>query len=376
MVILVFSCDKKEEKPYDILDSTFNSGTGVDDLYSQIHCLSIMPNGKIIIGGNFISFDKVKCNNVLRLNSNGTIDNSFKVDSSFNWTTVTLALQPDGKIIVGGAGGTTPNYICRLNADGSIDRDFYSGIGFNWSVYSLALQPDGKIIVGGEFTSFNGIERKYLARLNRDGTLDDSFNPGSGFNERVFTVLLQSDGKILVGGNFTAFNGIDSYYLVRLNNDGTIDKTFNVGTGFNSHVLQIKAQSDGEILVCGSFSEYNGASINRIVRLQSTGTIDLFFNASLPIEGDQGDVISMEVQKDNKIIISGRFSFTIDHMDFNNIERLNSDGTRDSTYKAGNGFDNTIYSMSLQNDDKLICVGGFRHFNGTTSNNIARLNKE
>lgn len=373
VAIIATSCDKNDERGNDILDTSFNTGTGADDPYSQIHCLSILPNGKIIAAGNFMSFNRTECNMIVKLNSNGTIDHSFKVDSIFNWTIVALGLQPDGKIIVGGAGGTNHNYICRLNSNGSIDSAFYSGIGFNWSVNSLAIQSDGKIIAGGDFTSFKGISQNCIARLNSDGTRDDTFNPGNGFNDRVFSVLLQNDGKILVSGYFTSYNGIDSYHIARLNNDGSIDNTFKIGSGFNNDVLKMKVQSDGNILVSGRFSEFNGVAQNKITRLKVNGTIDENFNSNLPFDGD---IVSIEIQKDNKILISGRFTYARDQMSFKNIERLKPDGTLDKTYNTGNGFDNTVYSMSLQDDDKLICVGGFVHFNGTTCNDAARLNKD
>jgi len=373
LVILAISCDKNDERHIDILDTSFNTGTGLDSPYAQIHCLSILPNGKIIVAGNFTLFNQTKCNMILKLSSNGTIDHSFKVDSMFNWTFVALGLQQDGKIVVGGAGGTSPNYICRLNSNGTIDPAFYSGIGFNWSINSLAIQSDGKIIAGGGFTSFNGISQNFIARLNSDGTRDDSFNIGSGFNDTVGSVLLQNDGKILVCGFFTSYNGIDACHIARLNNDGSIDNTFKIGGGFSNDVFTMKVQSDGNILVGGSFSEYNGVAQNKITRLQVNGTIDENFKANLPIDGE---IVSIEVQKDKKILISGRFTYTSDQVCFKNIERLNPDGTLDKTYKTGNGFDNTVYSMSLQDDDKLICVGGFRYFNGTTCHGLARLNKD
>jgi uncharacterized delta-60 repeat protein len=129
----------------------------------------------------------------------------------------TLAVQPDGKVLVGGAftilggggTGTTPrNYLGRLNADGSLDASFNPGA--NGEVYALTVQPDGKIVVGGAFTMLGGggtgtTSRNYLGRLNADGSLDASFNPGA--NGAVYGVAVQVDGKILVTGGFHTLGG-------------------------------------------------------------------------------------------------------------------------------------------------------------------------
>ncbi|WP_033316646.1 delta-60 repeat domain-containing protein, partial [Pontibacter roseus] len=119
--------------------------------------------------------------------------------------------------------GTPRSFIARLNADGTLDASFNPGTGFNRELYSLALQPDGKVLVGGNFFSFNGTPRNFIARLNADGTLDASFNPGSGFTDYVVSLAFQPDGKVLVGGSFTSFNGTPRSRIARLNADGTLD---------------------------------------------------------------------------------------------------------------------------------------------------------
>jgi uncharacterized delta-60 repeat protein len=127
-------------------------------------------------------------------------------------------LQADGKILVGGdfttLGGQSRYYMGRLNADGSLDTSFNPGA--NNGVYSLALQADGKILVGGNFGMLAGQGRRNIGRLNADGTLDPSFNPGA--NDVVLSLALQADGKILVGGDFTTLGGQIRNHIGRLNN--------------------------------------------------------------------------------------------------------------------------------------------------------------
>lgn len=117
---------------------------------------------------------------------------------------MSITLQSDGKVLIGGAFG---NYLARLNANGSPDFTFNTGIGANLNVNSLPLQPDGKVLIGGDFTAFNGSTHNYITRLNSDGSLDTSFNAGSGANAVVYSIALQPDGKALIGGNFTTYNG-------------------------------------------------------------------------------------------------------------------------------------------------------------------------
>ncbi|MCA3067815.1 MAG: delta-60 repeat domain-containing protein, partial [Rhodocyclaceae bacterium] len=219
----------------------------------------------------------------------GALDTSFNpTDVGFgsgagaNFPVLTLALQPDGKVLIGGSfttyNGTSRNSIARLNADGTLDNTFNPGTGANSEVYSLALQPDGKVLIGGSFTTYNGTSRNYIARLNADGTLDNTFNPGTGANSRVRTLALQPDGKVIIGGRFTTYNGTSRDYIARLNADGTLDNTFNPGTGANDQVQTLALQPDGKVIIGGDFTSYNGTSRNRIARLNADGTLDNTFN--------------------------------------------------------------------------------------------------
>ncbi len=158
-------------------------------------------------------------------------------------------------------------------ADGTPDTTFSTNIGsgFNNIVNAVAVQSDGKIVVGGQFTTINGAGSNRIARLNADGTPDTTFstNIGSGFDSDAYGVAIQSDGKIIVGGYFTTINGTPSSYIARLNADGTPDTTFstNIGSGFDSDAYGVAIQSDGKIVVGGAFTSINGTGSNRIARL-------------------------------------------------------------------------------------------------------------
>jgi len=268
------------------IDNTFNIGTG----FNNITKIAIpQSDGKLLISGFFTTYNGAPANKIVRLNSNGTIDNTFSGSTSTAYvqTIQNIALQSDGKIIL--CGNMTSRGIERLNSDRSHDSSFTTtvGTGFNAYTYMSAVQSDGKILVGGDFTSYSGVTANRIIRLNSNGTIDNTFNIGTGFNDHVFNIDIQSTGKIIVSGDFTSYSGVTSNKIIRLNTDGSIDNTFNIGTGFgdteeendgNSQVLNVNFQTNGQILVAGNFTLYNGSAVKNIVRLNSDGTLDTSLN--------------------------------------------------------------------------------------------------
>ena len=335
----------------------------------------IQSDGKIIVGGAFTTYTGVSQNRIVRFNTDGSLDSSFVVGTGFNSTVHSIALQPsDGKILVGGEftsyNGNSRNYIVRLNTDGSVDSSFVVGTGFNDRVEVISVQTDGKILVGGEFTTYNGNSQKYIVRLNTDGSVDSSFIIGGGFNFHVKYLSIQTDGKIIVGGRFNSYSGVSQNRIARLNTDGSLDSTFVIGTGFNFEVESIYVQpSDGKILVGGQFTSYNGNSRNYIVRLNVDGSLDSSFVVGT---GFDSVVWSMGVQSDNKIIIGGNFT-TYNGNSQKYIVRLNTNGSLDSSFVVGTGFNNSVYSLNIQSDSKIITGGNFSQYKGVPQGFIARL---
>ena len=152
-----------------------------------------------------------------------------------------LAVQPDGKVLIGGnfttVGGTARSSIARLNADGSLDTTFDPGVGVSSNVRAMALQPDGKVLIGGWFATVAGTNRNHIARLNADGSLDASFDPGAGASGTVYDIVVQADGKVLIGGAFNTVDGVARNRIARLNADGSLDTSFNPGSGANNWVV-------------------------------------------------------------------------------------------------------------------------------------------
>jgi uncharacterized delta-60 repeat protein len=347
---------------------TTNTGTGAN---SSIETIAIQSDGKSLVGGFFGSWNGTAVGRIVRLNSDGT---SYETLSAFATSTTTcVAIQSDGKILVGGFftawNGITVGRFVRLNSDGAMDTAFTTntGTGANSSILSVAIQSDGKILVGGSFTTWNGTTVNRIVRLNSDGTRDTAFttNTGTGANTTIETIAIQSDGKIIVGGSFTIWNGATVGFIVRLNSNGTRDTSFttNTGTGANTTIVTIAIQSDGKILVGGNFTVWNGTAVGRIVRLNADGTRDTAFTTNTGT-GASGGVVSIAIQSDGKILVGGNFG-AWNGTTVTRIVRLNSDGTRDTAFttNAGNGANNTVRSVTIQSDRKILLAGTFTSFN-------------
>ncbi|MBM4223966.1 MAG: hypothetical protein FJ167_04070, partial [Gammaproteobacteria bacterium] len=226
------------------VDFAFDPGVGFD---SSVYALAQQSNGQLLAAGRFTSFGATNRNRVARLNFDGTLDSTYNLGLGPDNAVNAVALQPDGRLVIGGdftsVGGTLRSRVARLLVDGSIDTGFNPGSGANSGVNSVALQADGKVLVGGGFTNFSNNPRGRIARLNTSGSLDTTFNPGTGANGFVNALAVYGSGtnagKILVGGSFTTFNGSTVNRLVRLTASGAIDTTFNTGTGANSTVASV-----------------------------------------------------------------------------------------------------------------------------------------
>lgn len=363
------------------LDAGFNTGTGFTyPGYSSYVNISLpQADGKILVGGTFRYLNGQYYRNLVRLNSDGTLDPSFNSGSGFNSGAVNSVKElPDGKLIVGGEfnrfNGVTREGLVKLNADGTLDSSFpitnFATGGDFRCVRKVIIQPDGKILIAGSFYGINGSSRKCIARLNADGTLETAFNPNITISDTIHAMVLQPDGKIVIGGKFSAVDGISRSNIARLNADGTLDATFTVGSGFLFTVRSLALQSDGKILAGGDFTYYAGTTINRIVRLNTNGVLDPTFNVG---NGCNNTVNSITVQPDGKILIGGKFN-TFNSTIAYRMARVLTNGSPDPSFVIGTGFNNTVSEISLKDDGKIFVGGQFTMFNGNAQKGVICLN--
>ena len=332
-------------------------------------------DGKIVIAGGFTSLQPSGAgvvttrNRIARLNADGTIDSEF--DPNANNAVAALAVQRDGKIILGGSFSTlqpvgndnsaTRNRLARLNANGTLDSEFYPNFGGN--VVAIALAPDGDVMVGGQFTSVWGrgtitTQRPYVARLNPDGSLDTGFSASA--NSTVAAFAFQPDGKVILGGYFTSIQsrglatGAIRNRLARVGADGTLDTTFQLDA--EGRPLVSLVQPDGKVVIGGSFTNVGGLTRNYLARLNTDGSVDASYVPAAP----NGRVLSVVRQADGKLIIAGTFTL-IGTTARNYLARLNTDGSLDTTYNPNpNG---QVGALALQSDGKVLIGGNFTSLN-------------
>ena len=367
-------------------DTTFNAGTGLNN---TANCVAIQSDGKILVGGATITqySGSLIGTGSLRINTNGTRDTTFNTNAGFltNFTVYSIDIQSDGKIVVGhGAtsySGSAVTRLTRLNDNGSVDTTFNPGT-INNAVYAVKIQPDQKILINGAFTTVSGSTRASLARVLSNGQVDTSYVVGTGINSATtFTNVfsLDNSGNVYLGGPFTIYSGSTVNRFVKTTPSGAIDGTFISGsiafngqssTGFNGNVRAVLV-SGSNIYIGGDFTTYQAPPINYIVKLDNTGTVDTTFNVGA---GPNNTVTSMVTQSDGKLLIAGSAFTTYSGSASTRIARINTDGTRDATLVVGAGLNGIAYDMKVQSDGKIIAAGGFTSYSGSTNSGIVRIN--
>lgn len=418
------------------------------DPASQVNALVIQPDNKTIIGGNFQSYNGTPRNGITRIETNGEVDLSFDPGDGINIVggdfIDALAVQPDGKILVGGSftsfNGQTCGNIIRLNPDGSLDSSFaqVAGSGASGAVRSIVLRGNGRILIGGDFTSFNGTARKYVARLNSDGSVDPNYDPGTALNNSVYTMssspssfnisatapgntngteftlpvfvgapsgvltvdynmfaaaddlrvyygntntaagtgVLIFDSGMVVGTNrivvpFAPLNGLSANLITIVMDQG------NTGDGIWNFTGTVQTFQGNLLTIGGDFTQAGGViGQDHIARLLADGSLDLTFDSNA---GANGRVRSIITQSDGKVVVGGDFT-TVNGQAENHIVRLNTDGTVDTQFFSGTGLDGDVYDLNYvqgtngPTSDTIYVGGPFSLCNGTHRLGFARLN--
>ena len=338
-----------------------------------VYATAVQPDGRILMGGGFYMVNGSSLGaHLARLMADCTMDSTFLGGQSggVSSTVWALALQTDGRIVIGGdftsVSGSSRSHVARLNVNGSLDASFIPTNAIANTVYAVAAQSDNKVVIGGTFNS--GYFPAYNARLNADGTTDTAFS--SYPSGPVYAVAVQSDGKIVIGGAFTQVNGATRDRIARLNTDGPLDNAFQNGLpGASATVRCLQIQSDGKILIGGDFTGVNNTTRNCIARLNSNGTLDTGFAASPA--GAGGSVYALAVQSDNNVVIGGSFP---SYASFNltRVARLYPDGTRDTAF-VSSGINNIVEAVAVQSDGGVLIGGTFSTINNTNCAYFGRL---
>jgi uncharacterized delta-60 repeat protein len=364
------------------LDSNFTfSSTALGGIRASL----VQPDGTILIGGFFNRVSNVERRGIAKIKANNTLDAMFNPNFPSSAKISALARQPDGRILVGGRSlrftNSTMQQIVRLNADGSFDDSFSQDEIFEIDeVRAIAVSPDGKIIVSYKLGrgSFNG---GGLKRLNADGSVDASFNQSAG-GAAFESLALQPDGKLLAGGAFSfgyiITGGPSTFFhgAMRFNTDGSHDLSFRPATfseGFTfTRVYDIEVLPNGQVLLAGRIYTASATTAPSAVRrFNADGTLDASFLPNA-VNGVSEEVWAEDVERqpDGKLLVGGGFN-SISNAPRSNVARLNADGTLDSTFNAST--DAPVYSIKGDVRGRIVLAGDFERVNNAPRTVLARI---
>jgi uncharacterized delta-60 repeat protein len=372
------------------IDLSFNAGAGAQyesGATAIVFAAGLQADGKVVLAGDFTRFNGAARNYIVRLNRNGSVDNSFS--GSLTAPVSTLSILPDGKILIAALDRSVAEgaSIARLNDNGSLDASFKVRLmrrpDQGYLVQSMLALSDGRIVIAGSFTNVNETACSKVALLKPDGNLDLTFRPGSAIQDDAASALaVLPDGSLLVGGSNVS-GGERRAHVVRLSMDGTLDPSF--APSFHdpvakqpSSVLVLRVAADGNILVGGRFTYVDSEARSTLARLKTDGSLAPGF--ALPFQpfpsfNSLALIGGMELQSDGKLLISGRIQLP-GAVAYQAVLRLNADGTLDRNFYSGSGATILFSGESetlLQPDGAIIFAGGFTDYDGVQVNGIVRI---
>lgn len=361
------------------LDAAFLSGVGANATVTQ---LLVLPDGRILVAGNFTQFEGEPRLSLVRLLPSGEVDDTFS-HTGANGAVITLARQGDGRIIAGGDftqfGGIPASRIVRLLPDGVPDPTFSSEAGVRGTatpaVMSVAVGPDDSLVLGGFFTHVNGVARPYVARLAKNGELDTTWQPQmtvSGY-DGVLSVQVLDDWRVLVGGQFEQIDGVSQRSLALLTPEGDLDPEFRPQFSKPSAVFEICLLARDRILVGGYFVDIDGKSRRGIARLGANGALDETFD---PGQAMNHQVNALAVQPDGRILAGGYFTEFNQHA-VSRLVRLEPNGQLDASFQVLPGIEGGenpgVLALALQDNGGILVGGEFAVVHEIPRNRIARL---
>jgi uncharacterized delta-60 repeat protein len=344
------------------LDDSFNAdqaGPG-----NWVSAIAVQSNGKVLLNSWMYAKSGVTQGGTTRLNLDGSFDSSFATNLPVSYA---IAIQPDARFFLVGDFWGQRQRIARYYENGQLDTSFDAGTTFNNTIKDIVVQTDGRIVVSGDFVTGT-------KRLLTNGLTDPSYTPVIPAGS-VDCLAVQADNKVLIGGGFSSVGITARQYLARLNQDGSLDTNFLAGAaGPSSYVECVAVQPDGKILVGGYFTSMNGTNRGRVARLNSDGSLDTSFGNGMT--GAEDIVSSLVLQQDGKILISGRFG-GVNGIQRLRFARLNTDGSVDTTF-LGNDFSaNAIYpdviTSVIAPDGKIYVGGAFTRIGNLGQRYLARL---
>lgn len=355
------------------LDPTFTAPV----FDSRPAALAVQSDGKLLVAGTFRSVNGAAALGLVRLNPNGTVDATFTPALGFA-TAIAGSVQvaPNGDIYLTGSGIGTPlgaqAYIARLTSSGAVDTSFSSPtFGYGSGTINpsgFVFGPNGEIYVYGGFERVNDVARPRLARLLHSGALDPSFSPGSGPNNYIYAMTVLSNGQPVVGGDFTSFNGVPAGRIARLTTTGALDPAFATGAGFSSQVNFVAELPNGSVFVGSSGNVYNGAFVGGGARLNANGSLDPTF--SYPLNGRTD---ALAILPGNRLLVTGGVTALTQP----GVRVLEANGSISTAIAAPTvRFPARARVIAPLPGGKVLVAGDFTHVNGAPAPFVMRLNAD
>jgi len=405
-------------------DATFNVGLGITSSFLSSYITKVEPttNGKLLVIGTFTSWNNLPYNGIVRLQASGALDSSFVIGTGANGSVTAIHELVNGKVLVGGNftsfNGVACNNLCLLNADGSVDLSFNVGSGLNGIPYSITSNSAGQLFIGGDFTTYNGLQRKYFVTINQDGTLGSGYL--GDFSDFVSKIKWHTDGNLYVAGQFYGVNGLAINGFARFNANGSLDSNFNRSTGANFLLNSIEKLGPNKFVVAGDHKGYNGILVpsgchfidsagllvpspldtttvlgkvkailvdsnGRILvggssqipvvpnqsilyRFTSLGNLDPTFQSALP--GSANDQVV-----DLKQLSNGQYYVLYQSTNTFYIQRLNQNGSVDSTFSVIT-INTGAYKICVVENDALLVLGYAMQVNGNPASSVVKINQD
>lgn len=415
-------------------DPSFDPMAVVTSTYVTVNAVALDSDGRIIIGGSFTLAGEPEQKNLMRILPDGSHDATFPIGSGANSTVNVLARRPDGSMLVGGVfssiGGQPRASLAALAPDGTLDPSFIADIRHPWGadVTGITQATDGDLLIWGRMLSVDGRSRFAVARLQPNGTVEPSFNPGKGAGGVVNGMAVMADGRIAIGGDLVSYNDTPRPYLAFLTPDGALDPVFNGGAGPNAPVQLLIPMPGDRLFIAGEFTSYDGVPVPRMAVVDAFGALVPGINfpaEALPSEDDPSAALALEdgsilfatvpvyqgagwtgqlyrflpdgtldsgfqpppslfggvntilVQPDGRILLGGTLRVP---SGAKGIARLLPSGARDQDFLIGSGVGplqaSRVYTIALMPDGRIIIAGAFTSYRGIPAPRIACLNPD
>lgn len=352
-------------------DLAYPLGNGPNN---TVFAMERLPDGRVWVGGNFTSFQGVATNRLVRIFPNGQRDTTINIGAGADGRINVMRLLPDGKLLIGGLFFLYNNQVARgvtrLLADGSLDPAFQTGQGFNNEVLAVEALMDSGLLASGFFSQFQQLPVSQPVKLRYNGQRDTTFNAGgSGTTGLVEIMLQQPDGRILVGGSVSAYNGQPVSKLFRIFQNGQRDTTFQTGSGFSAGAVRgLALQPDGKILAVGSFTNYQGVPRNRLVRMHPNGDLDTTFTPNVNFSST---VLTLRILPDGRILVFGAHS--VPGSVSQQLAMLNSNGFLQAGGSGCSELNGGVNASVMLPDSTLLVGGNFSVAAGVPVPRMARV---